>query len=332
MSVFSICDHENEVQLLDKTRFDAQKSFWSKGSNEISALTIKPSLDGSAIDCFSSNRDEWYLDWAFASFSIDVDSTNSDLTFNEGGSDITASLTAGTYTLAQYATELQTQLNAESAYTYTVSVSSLNKITVSTTVQFQFKSSPVQEQCFFELDEIKTEHVSSVVEYGKRIVTVTCSNVASETDTKYFYINVYSKVGDYLFSQDGDLMAHEPDIMKWVTHGRSSFINVHRRAQKLIMNWIDEKGYVNTFGDKYIKRDIVDISEVNVWSTYLTLKLIFQGLSNSIDDIFDRKAGIYESLENGAKQRVALRLDVDKDGVADEGENLSIYSGSLYKR
>lgn len=331
MSVFSICDLESEVQILDQTRFNASKSFNSKGANEINELTIKAGLDGSAIDCFSTNKNDWYLDWSFSSVTIDVDSTNNTLKFNEGSSDLTATIPGGTYTIAQYAAEIKTQMDAVSALTYTTSVSD-DKITVSTTAQFEFKASPVQVQSFLKLGVSNTSHTSDIVEYGKKIITVVATNSDAVTDTKYFYINVYSKTGDYLFSSDGNLIAHESDIMKWTPVGRSSFNNVHRQSQKLIMNWLDEKGYVNSFGDKFTKRDVIDIAEVNVWSTYMTLKLIFQSLSNAVDDIFDRKANIYSALEEGARQRVVLRLDVDNDGVADDNEGVSIYSGSLFRR
>ena len=81
MGLFAIADLEAEVQLNDKTRFNASKSFWSKDVLPINALTIKPGVGASAIDCFSHNPDQWYLDWAFTSFAIDVDSTNNTLIF-----------------------------------------------------------------------------------------------------------------------------------------------------------------------------------------------------------------------------------------------------------
>jgi hypothetical protein len=64
----------------------------------------------------------------------------------------------------------------------------------------------------------------------------------------------------------------------------------------------------------------------------MALRMIFQGLSNAVDDVFDRKAEIYDMLEQSARQRVILRLDTDGDGVADTGEGLSISSGSLFRR
>ena len=332
MSLFSQCDLEGEVQLNDKTRFSVVKSFNTKDSNEINSILVSPGLGVTAIDCFSQNEESRYLDWSFSTFAIDVDSSNNTLLFNESTGLKTATLTSGSYTLTTYAAMIQTKMNLVGGQTYTVTVSSDNKLTVSASAQFEFKASPVQVQSFLKLGVSNTSHTSDIVEYGKRIITVTCSNYAAETNTAYFYINAYSDAGDYLYSSDTDLIAHEPDIMRWVTDGRSSFKNVHRRSQKLIIAWLDEKGFVNTFNEKYKKRDIIDIEELRQLSIFMTLRLIFQGLSNAIDDIFDRKSKIYELYEESARNRSVIRLDIDKDGIADQGETLSISSGSLFNR
>lgn len=331
MSIFSLCDFESEVQLNDKTRFNASKSFAAKDSIDLTTLTIKPTDDGSAIDCFSPSASDRYLDWVFTTFSIDVNSANNDLVFNEGGSDISTTLTAGTYTLSQYAAHVKAKMDAAGTQTYTFTVGSNEKITISAASSFEFKPSSVTSQLFVIPDTSLTSHVTDVVGYGIRNVTVAIGN-GTDSDSKSFAVKVYSVDGDYLFSNDGDLTAHEPEIMKWVEEGRSSFLNAHRRSQKLIMAWIDEKGYVNVYGNKYSKRDIIDIEEVKQWSIFLTLRLIFQGISNAVDDVFDRKAKQYGLNEEAAKQRVILRLDTNEDGTADETEGLSIYSGSLFRR
>lgn len=330
MSLFAICDLENEVQINDKLRLDASKSFASKATSEITELTIKPDLTTSAVDCFNSDISERYLDWSYEDVSIDVGSENDDLIFNEGGSDISTNLSAGTYTLSQYATEVASKMTSAGGQTYSASVSN-NKITISAPASFQFKECSVSAQSFFDIDEALASHTSDSVEYGNKIVTVTVGN-GTLSDTKYFYIKCYSVSGDKLFCSDGDLIAHEPDIMKWCPDGKSSFKNVYRRSQKLIISWLDKNGYVNTFGDKYTKNDIIDIEEVRQWSTFMSLRLIFQGLSNAVDDVFDRKSTVYSQLEEEARQRVILRIDTDKDGIADSNEGVSIYSGSLYRR
>jgi len=329
MSIFSQLDNEIEVQLNDQTRLNASKSFASKAVQEITTLTIKPTDDGSAIDCFSSTENDRYLDWVYTTFSIDVNSDNDDLIFNEGGSDISTNLSTGTYTLAQYATEVASKMTTAGG-TYSASVSG-NVITLTGSSSFELKDSSVQKQLHIVKNVSKVSHESEFIEYGVRNITVAVSN-GTESDSKSFQIKVYSKEGDYLFSEDGHLKAHEPDIMKWLPDGRSSYKDVHRRAQGLIIAWLDEKGYVNVYGKKYTKRDIIDIDEVKQWSIFMTLRLIFQGISNAVDDVFDNKSKQYLMNEEAARQRLVLRLDTNKDGVADEGENISIYSGSMYRR
>ena len=330
MSIFSILDFEPEIQLNDKTRLNAGKSFASKAVHEINTLTIKPELSSSAVDVYAADSSNWFLDWSYADTSIDVGTENDDLIFNEGGADISTTLTAGTYTLSQYATHLAARMTAAGTLTYSASVAN-GKITVSASGAFQFKASSVSAQSSLDLAVISASHTSSLVEYGNKIVTVASSN-GTNTDTKYFYLKAYSEAGDYLFCSDGDLIAHEPDIMSWTQNGRSSFKNVYRRAQKLIIAWLDEKGYCNAYGDKYTKRDILDIEEVRQWATFMSLRLIFQGLSNAIDDVFDRKSKLYEASEIAARGRVILRIDTNKDGEAEDTEGLSIYSGSLFRR
>jgi hypothetical protein len=330
MSIFSILDFEPEIQVNDKTRLNAGKSFASKAVQEINTLTVKPELSGSAVDIYAADSGNWFLDWSYAGTSIDVGTENDDLIFSEGGADISTNLTAGTYTLSQYATHLAARMTAAGTRTYSGSVAN-GKITVSASGAFQFKASSVSAQSSFDLAVISASQTSSLVEYGNKIVTVVSSN-GTNTDTKYFYLKAYSEAGDRLFCSDGDLIAHEPDIMSWVQNGRSSFKNVYRRSQKLIIAWLDEKGYCNVYGDKYTKNDILDIEEVRQWSTFMSLRLIFQGLSNSIDDIFDRKSKLYEMSEQAARQRVILRIDTNKDGQIEDTEGLSIYSGSLFRR
>jgi hypothetical protein len=333
MSLFALLDFEGEVQVGDKTRLNASKSFASKGAAEITSLTVKPDLNESAIDVFGpANPNDWTLDWVYSGFRFDLDSTNNTFIVDESGTEYTATLTAQSYaSLATLCTELQTQLNAASALTYTVS-SSDNIVTISATGSFKVVASPLVTMLQFDPDEpTATSQVSTYVGYGQRIISVVASN-GSVTSTKYFYINVYSDVGDYLFSSDQDLIAHEPDVMKWVIDGRSSFKDVYRRAQKIIVAWLDEKGFVNQYQEKYTKRDIIDIEEVRQWSTYMSLRLIMNGISNAQDDVFSIKAKQYELLEIGARQRVILRLDTNKDGIADATEGVSIYSGSLFRR
>lgn len=332
MSIFALLNYEKDVQLEDKTRLDASKSFASKAASEITSMTITAGVGASAISVYDPDLNERYLDWVYESFAIDIDSTNNSLLFNEGGSTLTATITSASYTLSTLAAEIKTQMEAVGAGTYTVTVSADNELTIASTVVFELEDCELLSQLFFETDEgTALTFTSDVIEYGTRKVTVAIGN-GTLTDTKYFYQRVYSEAGDRLFCTDQDLTAHESDLMRWVKDGRSSFKDQIRRSQKLIIAWLDEKGYVNAYGDKYTKWDLVDLEEVRQWSIFQTLKLIMQSLSNVTDDVFDKKAAEYSKFEEAARQRCVLRIDVNKDGVVDATEGASIFSGSLFRR
>jgi len=154
---------------------------------------------------------------------------------------------------------------------------------------------------------------------GDKTVQIRVTTDGSPTNVSTT-LTVVTAAADYLFSNDADLVTHEPDILKWVTDGRDSFLNLHRRSQELIMAFLDEKGLTDSSGDRLTKAAIIDIEETRQWSTFLCLRLIFEGLSNAIDDIYSEKAKRYEKLEQQARNRFILRIDLDGDGDAEVGE------------
>ncbi len=156
--------------------------------------------------------------------------------------------------------------------------------------------------------------------YNAKIRVEAGSASASAQITKA--IIVVTEASDYLFSGDSDLRLHEPEILKWVEAGRASFLNVHRRAQTIVMKWLDKEGYVDIDGEPFEKAALIDREEVKQWSIYIALRLIFSGLSNAVDDLFAKKAAYYEAMEIDWRNRALLRLDTDGDGTADNGEGV----------
>lgn len=150
--------------------------------------------------------------------------------------------------------------------------------------------------------------------------------------TETFALTAVSEADDNLFSTDGDLIGLEHDIMKWVPAGRASFKNYHRKAQRLILAWLDENGHTDTSGNRLTKDAFVDVEEVRNWSAALTLQLIFQSISNSVDDVFFMKAKQYESLAVTHRKRLILRIDVDGDGNIDSNEGVRVKSLSMVRR
>ena len=78
-----------------------------------------------------------------------------------------------------------------------------------------------------------------------RSVTVTIRVTTDSTPvTLTRTISVVTVSDDKLFSKDQDLVAREPDVLKYVPQGRASFLNVHRASQTKILEDLDEGGAV----------------------------------------------------------------------------------------
>lgn len=230
MAIFGILELEKKVQIGEKTRLDATKSFITQDEAAITLIEIQPSPSDSFIDVTQLQ----YLDWAF-----DGDGTQA------------------------------------------------------VTLRITTNGAPQS--------------------FSKNIEVVT------ETTEK-------------LFSFDSDLRMHEPDILKWIPDGKADFRFVHRRVQDRILGWLDEKRYWGTNGERLTVSEVLDIEEFRQWATYMALKLIFEGISNAVDDVFAQKAKKYETLEASARNRGTLRLDKNRDGELTQGERQDVWTHRLIRR
>lgn len=79
--IFIKANVEEVVQVADKTRIDISQTFVS--GDAITTLTIEPEAGAGAVNVFSTNPDNWYLDWAY---STDGDKT---ITIEAGDGTIT---------------------------------------------------------------------------------------------------------------------------------------------------------------------------------------------------------------------------------------------------
>jgi len=133
-------------------------------------------------------------------------------------------------------------------------------------------------------------------------------------DTISGTLPVISELDDKLFSDDSELLPYEPQVLEWVRSGRNSFKDIHRASQDRILKYLDKNKFWDLNGDPLTKAAIIDLNEVNDWSKFMTLKLIFEGLSNATDDIFHEKSLRYRDLERTARDRAVLRVDTNGDG------------------
>lgn len=166
---------------------------------------------------------------------------------------------------------------------------------------------------------------------GTKTVTIRITTDGSAVSTTGT-ISVLSIADDALFSSDAELVQHEGDIMNYVRDGRSSFLDKHRAAQDRILGWLDEHRIWDNDNNRLTKDAVINNDEVNDWSKFLTLQIIFQELSNAIDDIFFEKSERYRKLAEASRARAVLRLDFDGDGTQEVNESRDIRSTRLLRR
>lgn len=232
--IFPVLELESVVQVNDKTRLSALKSYKTPDEDDISKIEIKPDSESD----FITVTDTSFLDWQYAT---------------EGEKTVTVKITLG------------------------------------------------------EGDNEKIAQASKI-------------------------IKVLTAEQDYLYSDDSMLTSREPDILKWVSEGRSSFLNVHREAQIQILSWLDERGYTTCDGNKITKELFVDKTEVRDWSKFLTLKLIFEGIHNSVDDVFMQKADGYAADMESARNRAFLRYKFGTDSESNDIATTAFNSIRLERR
>lgn len=164
---------------------------------------------------------------------------------------------------------------------------------------------------------------------GTKTITVsaTCSH---DTYTKTFQIEVVSEADDKLFSNDKDIISHEVDIFRYLRPGRSSFLDFHRIAQKMILDDLDQRGITDADNNKLVAADVFDLEEVSEWSKYLALHLIFKSVQGEVDDVYGIKSQSYWEMAQKQASRSYIRLDVNQDGTEDRRPDM--YSGRLVRR
>ena len=145
-----------------------------------------------------------------------------------------------------------------------------------------------------------------------RLTSTTGSQVSQKT------IEVLDLTAQKLFSNDTDIAAYEPDILKWLPKQWSSWNVIHLRAQNHILSNLLEKRIVSESGANYTKDDIQNILEVKDWSACLALHYIFEGTSNADNDVFKEKSKYYEEMAHKHASLARLSLDYNKNAVADD--------------
>ncbi len=162
---------------------------------------------------------------------------------------------------------------------------------------------------------------------GEKTVTV---RVATDGDPVEITrtLLVITEADDNLLSSDEELRTFEHSVQDYLPAGRNTFKNIHRQCQKLIIDHINENGTRDSANALITPAAIVHTQQFRKWATFLALQIIFEGLSNEVDDVFHKKSENYGSLAFKASQLAIISLDLNGDGK-DDADNESVSFGSI---
>ena len=168
---------------------------------------------------------------------------------------------------------------------------------------------------------------------GTKTVTLEITTDGAPS-TFTFSIEVLTSADDALFASDQDLKKFEPDIMKWLPSGKSTWNFIHRKVQEKILTEIYKSRIFADDGTKLEKTEVIDKAEVREWATFSALSIIFKGIQNATDDVFGQKADEYNAKSKKFMEYSlnVLALDYNKDGSVDLSEKMDFRSGTLVRR
>lgn len=143
-------------------------------------------------------------------------------------------------------------------------------------------------------------------------------------------IQIISADDDQLFSSDDDIIQSEPDVYRYLPEGKTSYLFMHREAQRRILAHLDEKKIWKQDGTRYTKEDLFDKEEFVHWSRFLVLQMIYQAKVVDVGDIFFQKSEQYKTLVAIAMNRGAVRLS--GNGVLPATSKLDNITSIMVKR
>lgn len=151
--------------------------------------------------------------------------------------------------------------------------------------------------------------------------------------TETMDIEIVTAANDKLFSDDQDFdgIIELQERLKLVEKGRYSHLKYHRKAQEEILDEIDAAGIYNSDGTSITKDQIFVTNDVNNWSTYLTLHLIYMDKSNTPGDHWEMKAMKFKKRGDFYKERSFLRIDFNKDDSVSLGEFEPVRSSRMVR-
>jgi hypothetical protein len=167
---------------------------------------------------------------------------------------------------------------------------------------------------------------------GLKTITLKVTQVGAIESEQEFQVNIVTAVDDNLYSSDQDLISLEHDILNYLPQGRSSYNYVHRKAQKEILEWLDQIRIYRKDGSRLQKEDLNLVQDIRELSANWALMLIFNDLSNKTDDKFYQKYTGYRTKVEAMKNRGRIQADLDGSGEIEESEKVDLRTFRLLRR
>lgn len=192
-------------------------------------------------------------------------------------------------------------------------------------------------------DETKSFTRSGFIQWDRNLSGE--ASVAVNSTTKYWYrfrpsvthsSTVVSGL-NIIFADDQDLKREYFEASQYLPSGESSHILTHVASRDHIVQYLRNSGnFKQNLDSGKIKDitvfDILDIGQIKLASTYLSLSKIFLSIQDSNDDVFLEKSKHFYSLYSSAIKTFYLDLDQDDDGIQDTEEQLASSTGRLLRR
>lgn len=137
-----------------------------------------------------------------------------------------------------------------------------------------------------------------------------------------------------VFSDDNDLKKEFFEISDFLPSGESSHILSHVASRDQIIQTLRNGGDYKIGGGNKLDItafDLLDVSQVKLASTYLTLYKIFTAVMDDPDDVYKRKAEEFKSNYSMAIKAPFIDIDSDDDGILDANERLSVRTTRIFR-
>ncbi len=147
------------------------------------------------------------------------------------------------------------------------------------------------------------------------------------TDTNFSAGTIASGL-NLIFADDVDLQEEYRDINDFLGDD-TSFIATHQSVRNDIVNKVRRQGKrkMQDSATKYenmTQWDFLDLSELRDAAKYYALHKIFLNASDSTDGKFNQLMNSYRAKGDEAFTLFFMSLDLDDDGVLDDGESAAI--------